>query len=291
VLDFEKQERAKEVAQLEVQKQECREAVVKLESEKQEMKAVLQVMDKQLCDTMEAVDDLREEIREGNQKAEELAKQNKSMEEKSTQLQKEHSKLSEEIQIAEGRRILLEDVNQELLDQNRNLKNNNSDLQGQNIELEKEHEAYQNKMERIANRAKAMERDVRRYEEDPEWKLPEASSFASAKSYCENCALPLWRRLVARIKKLSIENIGLIDMIERLKKKISSLEKEVSWLRDDAKMQNYKIERLEEQETDYNRVKRYMGEDRVQQVVDTVKLMEEQAREQKRLNSSRGWSR
>ena len=92
-------------------------------------------------------------------------------------------------------------------------------------------------------------------------------------------------------KKLSIENIGLIDRIERLRKKISSLENEVSWLRDDAKAQNYKIERLKEQEMDYNRVKRYMGEDRVQQVVDTVKVMEEQEREQKRLIRSRGWSR
>jgi len=291
VLDFEKQERSKEVEQLEVQKQEYTEAVVKLESEKQEMKAALQVMDKQLCDKMEAVDDLREELKEGNQKADELAKQNKSMEEKNVQLQEEHSRLSEKIQIAEGRQILLENVNQELVDQNQNLKNSNADLQEQNSELERAHETYQNKMEQIAYRAEDMERDVRKYEEDPEWKLPEASSFGSAKSYRENCALPLWRRLVARIKKLSIENIGLIDMIERLRKKISSLENEVSWLRDDAKAQNYKIERLEKQEADYNRVKRYMGEDRVQQVVDTVKVMEEQEREQKRLNRSRGWSR
>lgn len=34
-----------------------------------------------------------------------------------------------------------------------------------------------------------------------------------------------------------------------------------------------------------------MGEDRVQQVVDTVKIMEEQERNQKKLNRSRGWSR
>ena len=56
-------------------------------------------------------------------------------------------------------------------------------------------------------------------------------------------------------------------------------------------MRNYKIERLEEQADDFNRVKKYMGEDRVQQVVDTVKVMEEQEREQKRLIRSRGWSR
>ena len=291
VLDFEKQERAKEVAQLEVQKQECTEAVVKLESEKQEMKTVLQVMDKQLCDTMETVDDLREEIRKGSQKAEELAEQNKAMEEKSGQLQEEHSRLSEKIQIAEGRRIVLEDVNQELVDQNQNLKNSNANLQEQNSELERAHEAYQNKMEQIAYRAEVMERDVRKYEEDPEWRLPEASSFASAKSYRENCALPLWRRLIARIKKLSIENRGVVETLERFRKKISSLENDVSSLRDDLKMRNYKIERLEEQADDLSRVKKYMGEDRVQQVVDTVKVMEEQEREQKRLIRNRGWSR
>ena len=186
---------------------------------------------------------------------------------------------------------MLENVKQELVDQNQNLKNSNADLQEQNSELEKANEAYQTKMEQIAYRVEDMERDVRKYEEDPEWKLPEASSFGSAKSYRENCALPLWRRLVARIKKLSIENIGLVETMERFRKKISSLENELSCLRDDLEMRNYKIERLEEQADDFNRVKKYMGEDRVQQVVDTVKVMEEQEREQKRLIRSRGWSR
>lgn len=258
VLNFEKQERAKEVAQLEVQKQEYTKEVVKLESEKQDAKAALQVMDKQLYDSIVAVDNSRGEIREGNQKAEELAKQNKAMEEKSEQLEKEQSKLSEEIQKAEERRILLEDNNQELSAQNRNLESSNLTLQEQKDALKKEIDAYQSKYEQAASRAINMQRDLRKYEEDPEWKLPEASSFASAKSYRENCALPLWRRLIERIKKLSIENIGLLDVIERLKKKISSLESEIYWLKDDAKMQNYKIERLEEQETDYNRVKRYI---------------------------------
>lgn len=291
VLDFEKQERAKEVAQLEVQKQECTETVVKLESEKQEMKAALQVMDKQLCDTMKAIDDLREEIREGSQKAEELVEQNKSMEERSVQLQEEHSQLSEQILIAKGHRILLEDNNQELISQNKNLESIKESLLEQNEDLEKQNEAYQEKFENIANRAATMERDVRKYEEDPEWRLPEAGSFASAKTYRENFALPLWRRMVAQIKKLALENIGLLGVISRLKEKVSSLEREIYWLKDDAKIQNHHTEQLEEQVVDYNRVKKYMGEDRVQQIVDNVKLVEEREREHRKWNRSMEWSR
>ena len=199
--------------------------------------------------------------------------------------------LSDQILIAEGRRIILEDSNQELSAQNRNLESSNSTLQGQKDTLEKEIEAYRNKYEQAASRATNMQRDIRKYEEDPEWKLPEASSFASAKSYRENCALPLWRRLIDQIKKLAIENIGLISLRDKLRDKIDTLEERIKDLRDDMKLQNYKIERLEEQVDDYNRVKRYMGEDRVQQVVDAVKVMEEQEREQKKLNRSRGWSR
>ena len=274
-----------------MQKQECTEEVVKLQSEKQEMKTVLQKMDKRLCDTMAAVDDLQEEIREGNKKAEELTKQNKTMEERSVQLKEEHSRLSDAIEIAVGRRILLEDGNQELLDRNQNLKDDNSTFRKQNNVLEKEYEAYRNKIEQIANRATSMERDIRKYEEDPEWKLPEASSFASDKSYRENCARPLWRRLIAQIKKLAMEIIGLISLRDKLKATIETLENRIKWLKDDLKLQNHKIERLEAEVADYNRVKWYMGEDKVQQAVDIVKSFEEQERERKKLHRSREWSR
>ena len=289
VLDFEKQERAKEVAQLEEQKKECTKEVVKLVFEKQEKKAALQAVDKLLCDSKATVEDLQEKIRESHRRAEQLAEQNKSMVEISEQLQEEHSKLSEQILISKGHRILLEDDNQELINQNKKLKNINSALQEQNDALEKENEKYQNKYEQIADRVTLMERTINKYEEDPRWRLPEASSFASAKSYRENCALPLWRRLITEIKKLLMENIGLISLLDKLKGTIETLEDRVKWLRDEVKQQSYQIEQLEEQVADYNRVKKYMGEERVQQVVDTVKSMEEQ--EQKKLHFGRGWSR
>ena len=291
LLDFEKQERSKEVAQLEVQKQEQLIEVAKLEVDVQEKRDELRKMDEHIYDSKATVDDLQEEIKEGNRKVEELSKQNKAMEEKSEQLHEEHSKLSKEIQIATGRRIMLEDDNQELLNQNKDLQSIKEKLLEQNEDLEKQNEAYQEKFENIANRAAAMERDVRKYEEDPEWRLPEAGSFASAKTYRENFALPLWRRLVDQIKKLAIENIGLLGVIGRLKEKISSMESEIYWLKDDAKMQKYHTEQLEEQVVDYSRVKKYMGEDRVQQIVDNVKLVEEREREHRKWNRSMEWSR
>ena len=56
-------------------------------------------------------------------------------------------------------------------------------------------------------------------------------------------------------------------------------------------MQKYHTEQLEEQVVDYSRVKKYMGEDRVQQIVDNVKLVEEREREHRKWNRSMEWSR
>ncbi len=56
-------------------------------------------------------------------------------------------------------------------------------------------------------------------------------------------------------------------------------------------MQKYHTEQLEEQVVDYNRVKKYMGEDRVQRIVDNVKLVEEREREHRKWNRSMEWSR
>ena len=69
------------------------------------------------------------------------------------------------------------------------------------------------------------------------------------------------------------------------------MESEIYWLKDDAKMQKYHTEQLEEQVVDYSRVKKYMGEDRVQQIVDNVKLVEEREREHRKWNHSMEWSR
>ena len=69
------------------------------------------------------------------------------------------------------------------------------------------------------------------------------------------------------------------------------MESEIYWLKDDAKMQKYHTEQLEEQVVNYSRVKKYMGEDRVQQIVDNVKLVQEREREHRKWNRSMEWSR
>ena len=63
-----------------------------------------------------------------------------------------------------------------------------------------------------------LQRDVRKYDEAPEWQLPEQGAFASAKSFRDKVVIPFVNKLKTLIKNLTIQCVRLKEEVLQLRK-------------------------------------------------------------------------
>ena len=63
-----------------------------------------------------------------------------------------------------------------------------------------------------------LQRDVRKYDEVPEWQLPEPGAFASAKSFRDKVVMPFVNKLKTLIKNLTIQCVRLKEEVLQLRK-------------------------------------------------------------------------
>lgn len=94
-----------------------------------------------------------------------------------------------------------------------------------NRELEKQQQKLQNELEAMAGSKVALERNVRAYDEDRQWQLPEPGVVQSAKVYREKVALPLITRLKELVKNLTIKCVGLMEQVKKLTAKVNQQER------------------------------------------------------------------
>ncbi len=145
----------------------------------------------------------------------------------------------------------------------------------------------------MAGSKSKLERNVRAYDEDRQWQLPEAGAFTSAKSYRDNSAKPLVIRLKELVKSLTIKCVNLMEQVRKLTEKVTQQTSDIEWYKGKLREQAGVVEQLQEKAADLERVKRYAGAEKVQGMIDSMKEMERLDREQKRLQRSynRGMSR
>ena len=155
-----------------------------------------------------------------------------------------------------------------------------------NRELEKQQQKLQKELEAMAGSKVALERNVRAYDEEKQWQLPEPGVMQSAKSYREKVALPLITRLKELVKSLTIKCVGLMEQVKKLTAKVNQQGEDIAWYKNKIKEQNSTMEHLQEKAEDLERVKQYVGADKIQDIIDNVKEAERLQAEQKRLQRS-----
>jgi chromosome segregation ATPase len=265
VLDYEKQERTKEVAELDRQ----------IESSQTMLFEAAQLVDSRL------------------ERAGELADMGERLQKKNDELRSEHMELEMAKEEAKQSHTRLSQQNQSLQVENEVLEDERLRLKSGNRELEQQQQRLQKELEAMAASKTSLERNVRAYDEDREWQLPEPGTFTSAKSYHENTAKPLVARLKERVKSLTIKCINLMEQVRKLTEKVTQLTSDIDWYKRRIKQQAESAEKLQEKADDLERVKRYAGEEKVQSIIDSMKEMERLDRERKWLqkNYNRGMSR
>ena len=264
VLDFEKQERAKEVAELDSQKQEKTSEVAKLNQAVSSMKQELMTATIKQVRAEEAVEKAREEgiavqrdnetlsasnqqlrventsleikkveLRTDNRHLEQqqwqLRTDNSELEMKQSVLQSENQRLEQEQNKLQEDNEKLEQKQTTLQSDNQALKQMQDKLQKDNAQLEIQQEKMRSSIDQMVQSEKLLQRDVRKYDEEPEWQLPEPGAFASAKSFRDKVALPLVNKLKELVKSLTIQCVRLKEEVLQLRDKVKHLTSDVEF--------------------------------------------------------------
>ena len=167
---------------------------------------------------------------------------------------------------------------------------NKEKLLSDNEKLEQQQKKLQQEIGKMSISKTVMERNIRAYDEDKEWQLPEAGAFMSAKTYRDK-TLSLVERLKDVIKGLTIKCIQLMEQVKKLTAKINRQGEQIEYLTDRVMEQRTVIDSLQEQAADLGCLKRYFGEERVQSIVEQTKALERAEKVTKRPRRSHEMTR
>lgn len=184
----------------------------------------------------------------------------------------------------------LEQKQATLQSDNQALKQMQDRLQKDNAQLEKQQEKLKSSIDQMVQSEKLLQRDVRKYDEKPEWQLPEPGAFASAKSFRDKVALPLVNKLKELVKSLTIQCVRLKEEVLQLRDKVKHLTSDVEFYKGKIRDMSTKTELLQEKADDLECVKRYAGAEQINTIISKVKeqeRMEQQARQYHRSYGAR----
>lgn len=330
VLEFEKKERAREVAELDSQKREISSVVAQLGEEvsvkKQELQNV--TIEKELAE--EATQRAKEErttaqqerttaqqekevLLAGNQnlrmentrlesRKDRLRMENHDLKQKQLQLQIDNEELEQRNEDLQYTNSKLKNVNDQLSADNHTLEQRNdslksdnqalrqkyNDLQQNNVQLKKQQNELKSHIEQIVQSEQLLQRDVRKYDEAPEWQLPEPGAFASAKSFRDKVVMPFVNKLKSLIKNLTIQCVRLKEEIIQLRKEKKRLSDDVEFYKGKIKDMSNRTELLQEKADDLERVKRYAGAEQIDTIIRKVNEQERTEQQIRRYDRSYG---
>ena len=295
VLEFEKKERAKEVAELDSQKQEISSVVLQLGEavsvKKQELQNV--TIEKELAE--EAIQKANEERTIAQQEKEVLLAGNQNLRMENTRLESRKDRLRMENHDLKQKQLQLQTDNEELEQRNDSLKSDNqvlrqkyNDLQQNNVQLEKQQNELKSHIEQMVQSEQLLQRDVRKYGEAPEWQLPEPGAFASAKSFRDKVVMPFVNKLKTLIKNLTIQCVRLKEEVLQLRKEKKRLSEDVEFYKGKIKDMSDRTELLQEKADDLERVKRYAGAEQIDTIIRKVKEQERTEQQIRRYDRSYG---
>ena len=330
VLEFEKKERAREVAELDSQKREISSVVAQLGEEvsvkKQELQNV--TIEKELAEeaTQRAKEErttaqqerttaqqekevllagnqnlrmentrlesrkdrLRMENHDLKQKQLQLQIDNEELEQRNEDLQYKNSKLKNVNDLISADNHTLEQRNDSLKSDNQALRQKYNDLQQNNVQLEKQQNELKSHIEQMVQSEQLLQRDVRKYDEAPEWQLPEPGAFASAKSFRDKVVMPFVNKLKSLIKNLTIQCVRMKEEVLQLRKEKKRLSEDVEFYKGKIKDMSDMTELLQKKADDLERVKRYVGAEQIDTIVRKVKEQERTEQQIRRYDRSYG---
>ena len=158
---------------------------------------------------------------------------------------------------------------------------NREKLMSDNKALEQRQKKLQQDIEKMADSKVTLERNIHAYDEDAKWQLPEPAALMGAKAYREKHAMPLVERLKDIVKNLTIKCVNLMDQIKQLKAKLTKQAADIDFYKSKVHEQYSKLEQLQEKVDDFERVKQYVGAEKIDTIVENARELERIAQSRK----------
>ncbi len=152
------------------------------------------------------------------QKQLQLQTDNEELEQRHEDLQYKNSELQNVNDQLFADNHILEQRNDALQSDNQALRQKYNDLQQNNVLLEREQNELKHNIEQMMQSEQLLQCDIRKYNEAPEWHLPEPGAFASAKSFRDKVVIPFVNKLKSLIKNLTIQCVRLKEEVLQLRK-------------------------------------------------------------------------
>ena len=191
-------------------------------------------------------------------------------------MQTDNEELEQRYEDLQYKNSELQNVNDQLFADNHILEQRNDSLKSDNRALrQKYNDMQQNELkshiEQMVQLEQLLQRDVRKYDEAPEWQLPELGAFASAKSFRDKVVIPFVNKLKSLIKNLTIQCVRLREEVLQLRKEKKRLSDDVEFYKGKIKDMSDRTELLQEKADDLERVKRYAGAEQIDTIIRKVK--------------------
>lgn len=182
-------------------------------------------------------------------------------------------------------------ANDLLREQTDGLIENREKLMSDNKALEQQQKKLQQDIEKMADSKVILERNIHAYDEEAKWQLPEPAALMSAKTYREKNAMPLVERLKEIVKSLTIKCVNLMEQIKQLKAKVTKQAEDIDFYKSKVHQQYVKLEQLQEKADDFERMKQYVGVDKIDMIVTNARELERIAQSEKQQNRAYGMGR
>ncbi len=203
----------------------------------------------------------------------------------------EMEKIKLENEVVRQETTELSATNDLLREQTDGLMENREKLMSDNKALEQLQKKLQQDIEKMADSKVTLERNIHAYDEDAKWQLPEPAALMGAKAYREKNAMPLVERLKEIVKSLTIKCVNLMDQIKQLKAKVTKQAEDIDFYKSKVHQQYVKLEQLQEKADDFERVKQYVGVDKIDIIVTNARELERIAQSEKQQNRAYGMGR
>jgi hypothetical protein len=196
------------------------------------------------------------------------------------QLDKIVENKKETIASSEQQVSILEEIKAEIIKENEEQERKGEELISRRDTLAKE-------VDKILNVKGDIQRNVHVYDEQKEWQLQEPSVFTTAKAYYDKVAKPLIGKFKELVRDLTIRCIRLDSEVKQLKNTVKEQGSSIAMYRDRIAQNYTKMEQMQETLQDFDRVKRYIGEDKTQLIINRAKYDEKIEAEQNRQRQAR----
>lgn len=144
----------------------------------------------------------------------------------------------------------------------------------ENEKLEKQQKRLQQEINKMVQSKEVMERNIHAYDEDAKWQLAEPGVLVSAKSDREKNVVPLVTRLKDTAKSLTIKCVRLTEENKKLKAKATKQAENVEFYKGRVHQQSFQLGQLQEKADDFERVKQYIGADKIDAIITNARELE-----------------